>query len=45
MALQRAESALCRETVEMLLKRSRELALSEPRYSGGLLYVCVCVYR
>jgi hypothetical protein len=39
MALQRAVSALYRETVEMLLQSNREFALSEPRYSGELLYL------
>jgi hypothetical protein len=38
-ALQLAGSAVYRETVEMQLQPNSELALSEPRYSGGLLYV------
>jgi hypothetical protein len=37
-ALQRAGSALYRDTVQMLLQRNTELALSEPRNRGGLLY-------
>jgi hypothetical protein len=36
-AVQRAGRALYRETVERLLQRNSELALSEPRYGGGLL--------
>jgi hypothetical protein len=41
LTLQRAGSALYRETVEMLLQRNSELAISEQRYSKGLLYVIV----
>jgi hypothetical protein len=36
-ALQWAENALYRETVEMLLQRNSELELIKLHYSGGLL--------
>jgi hypothetical protein len=34
--LQRAGRALSQETVDMILQRNSELALNEPRYSGGI---------
>jgi hypothetical protein len=37
-ALQQAGSSLYRETVEIPLQLKSELALSEPRYGGELLY-------
>jgi hypothetical protein len=33
------KDAILSETDEMLLQRNSELELSEPRYSGGLLYI------
>jgi hypothetical protein len=42
--LERAGNAPYRETVQMLLQRNSEFALSEPRYGGGLLYVAQLYY-
>jgi hypothetical protein len=44
-ALQRAGNALYRETVEILLQSNGELALSEPRFSGGLLYIFIFSHK